>query len=464
MTETGAVDFSRFAVTFNASSATPGRPSTISVALTPPQPAGGSDPGSDEPGSDAGAAPASVLLLFRHTVPDGADGRLELLLSGEVAQPYMPTAQSATMQPAQGDRASLQAVLREVERYGVWLVNVTRYGAEAFAGSASATLDFDWPGDSTSGFAACACELEAEARPFATDIAPPSMCQPLVLQDFESCDSGAGPVQGFSRRSVSCRAGPERVPADLGQCSSGDCTLTAAQRALLQGFEGSTDAVVTTACPFWHDCATAHRYEVSDWGPCSAECWPQRPDMTSQPFQRRNVTCVATMAGEASGGARAGEGAPSGVGVAVPAVECEAAGVPDAPPTLRACNSEPCPVGGCTYSDWGACSNSCGVGERTRMATCGGSDSTCAPCTELRSACYSPCSNCDANEGRGACVFGDCITVADGVACECEEGFTGALLPLVSAPALIGNLCRVWRLCLSCVDLKVCSPYCDTSV
>ena len=84
VTETGAVDFSRFAVTFNASSATPGRTSTISVALTPPQPADGSNSGSDESSSVAAVAPASVLLLFTHTVPDGADGRLELLLSGAV--------------------------------------------------------------------------------------------------------------------------------------------------------------------------------------------------------------------------------------------------------------------------------------------------------------------------------------------------------------------------------------------
>ena len=289
------------------------------------------------------------------------------------------------------------------------------------------------------------------------------MCQPLVLQDVESCDSGAGLVQGFSRRSVSCRAGPGRVPVDLAQCSSGDCTLTATQRALLQGLEGFADAVVTTACPFWHDCATAHRYEVSDWGPCSAECWLQRPGMSSQPFQRRNVTCVAATAGSAGSGALPGEGDPNKVGVAVPTVECEAAGVLDAPPTLRACNTEPCPVGGCTYSDWGACSNSCGVGERTRTATCGGSDATCAPCTELRSACYSLCSNCDANKGRGACVFGDCFTVANGVACECEQGFTGALLRPLSGPALSCVLRRARRLCLSCVDLKVWSLYCDTS-
>ena len=440
VTETGMVDFSRFAVAFNASSATPGRQSSLSVTLTPPQPAFA---------DEAGSAAVGIQLLVMHTVPasSAVASELVLVLSGAVAQPYVPAAHSATMRPAQGDRAALQAALGEVERVGAWVVTVTHHGADAFAGSVSAALEFDWPGDGTDGVATCACVSDGDPQRLATEIAPSSQCRPLALLNDEMCVTGGGVVQGYSRRAVSCRWLPDRTPADLAHCIASDCALTAAQRKLLQGLDGTADATATSSCPFWQDCATAHRYEVGSWRPCSAECWLQRPDMTTQPFQRRNVTCMATAVEPAGSGAYA-RAARSGGGVPVPAVECEAAGLPDAPQALRACNTGPCPVGGCTYSEWGACSNTCGVGERTRTIVCAGSDPTCAPCTALRQACFSPCDECDANGGRGPCVFGACFTATGSMTCECEPGFTGELLlwpscffPCLSLPVS----------CLTCV-------------
>ena len=422
VTETGVVDFSRFAIAFNASSAAPGRTSTISVALTPPQ----QPADTNDTGNVAAAPPVSISLLFMHTVPASAGVALELVLAGAVTQSYVPAAHSATMQPAQGDSAALQTALGVLDRAGAWLFTVTCHGVEGFAGSASAALAFDWSGDTADGDAQCACDLEEEPRLLETELSPPSLCQPLIVPGNDSCDSSGGSAQGFSARVASCRLLPERTPADFAQCSADDCALTAAQRELLQGLDGSADAIVNSACPFWQDCVTVTWYDVGDWGPCSAECWLRRPDMTTQPFQRRNITCMAATVGSTDGGA-SDSLEQSGGGVEVPTVECEAAGLTVATPSsLRACNTEACPVGGCTYSDWGACSNVCGVGQRTRTATCGGSDPTCAPCTALRQSCYGACDSCDANQGAGPCVHGDCKPVSGGVACECAEGFTGA--------------------------------------
>ena len=432
MAEAGTVDFSRLAISFQAASATPRRRSIISVTLSPPQPAGTTDT-SGSPGPSTDAAPRNVTLLSKHLVPAYESVSLELVLSGAVGQRYSPAAHSAVMQPWQGGVTRLQNALGAVERAGQWVFTVASYGADSFAGRTTAALAFDWSPDDSDGTVACVCDCDEAVRQFATELAPPSLCRPLSLPADDSgaaCELGSGPGQGYSHRAVSCAALPGLQPADLAQCRSDDCALTAAQRNLLQGLEGSS-ALVASGCLFWRDCGTVHRYEVGEWTACSADCWQTQQSRASQPVQTRSVACVATSVAAAAAGGDVSTGGTAqtggGVAVKVPVVECEAAGLSEAPPAQRACNLQPCVVGECSYSAWSVCSNTCGAGVRTRTVTCGGDDASCAQCAApLEETCVSKCGSCAANRGMGPCVYGTCVTWFEGVSCECDADFKGA--------------------------------------
>lgn len=444
VTDAGVVDFSRFAVALNATSATPGRHSAITVTLTPPQADTSAAAASPPPSS--GTHARNVTLLYQHAVPHYEGTPLALVVSGSVEQAYSSAPQSGVMQPAQGDAAALESALGAVSKAGTWVFEVASHGSEPFSGHVTAALAFEWQPQGSGGGAVCMCDCEAPPQEYVTTIEQPSLCRPLELplnDTYASCAATGGgePVQGFADRTVSCKSLPGLEPADLAACRERDCALATSQRQLLAGLQGAS-ALVTTACAFWPDCGTAHRYDVGAWGPCSNVCWPRRPDRSTQPYQQRIVTCVATAGsfGEASA-----------LGVAVPPQECEAAGLTTPPPTRRACNTDACPVGGCVYSDWSACSNACGAGVRRRTVTCGGGNASCSQCTELlEEPCESQCSSCSANNGKGPCMFGTCATFFGGVACECEPGFTGVPSERVLLPSGLKNeLCTFNSLALT---------------